>query len=513
MEKRGIRGTKIISSFLSLAILGILIIAGPAQAFFFIIALSDNEADKGEMISFIVSINIESPDRLPVNNLSLELKGPISKTCTFTPSGNPIEGCSNMIINKISTTIFTQGNLTGNYSNIIYNWGYGYGYGYGYSYNFPNQFLSYNITLNTSILEYGEYKTFFKAIIGSDIFSQRGENLIIMKEAINSGSDIPRIWMCDERLITDDSINSGRTSNSGERLIERINNYAFEGEQLSWKVLVMDGNGIENIKDVYATVNGDIETNCRKVPGPTQIPAECGARINEKSLTGTFFNKRTQAFYQCKLTVETSYSMYGKSNIIIKAQDKEGHIISIDEKESWFLNPVVGLKIDGNLTFWNITSGVLQYSRTIILQNDADPDSGVILDMFISGSDFYDSSSSGARCPNTNKLALNNFRYFAANGAYSTLNDSEIGLRGLGTLDDRRKNSEGYINIGYGNKFSPRFFYNGYEIIQAAPNGPYWNANLLAIGAEMSITVNLNLPEPCRGNFDIGKIYLWAEAV
>ena len=128
--------------------------------------------------------------------------------------------------------------------------------------------------------------------------------------------------------------------------------------------------------------------------------------------------------------------------------------------------------------------------------------------MIISNRYFYDSSKSGALCPTTNQLSLSNFRYYATKGAYSTAQDLGVG-RGT-----RVKDAKGYIGIGYGKGFNnPYPFYDGYEILQSAKVGPYYTANLLSPGSEVSITFRLDLPEPCSGDFDTGSIYFWGEAV
>lgn len=87
---------------------------------------------------------------------------------------------------------------------------------------------------------------------------------------IQSEKFAPAIWMCEDRVADDDNTEPGRTSYGGQQLVERINNYAFEGEQLSLNVLIMDKNGISNVKDVSVTMGNlqgtgnDIEANCRK---------------------------------------------------------------------------------------------------------------------------------------------------------------------------------------------------------------------------------------------------------
>src|SRR3989344_3243612 len=291
----------------------------------------------------------------------------------------------------------------------------------------------------------------------------------------------PRIWMCDSRVVYDDATEPGRISGDGQRLVERINNYAFEGEQIKWDVLVQDKNGVEKIEHVFATVGdqqgegNDVEVNCQRkfVRDRERIPESCNARILEEQL-------------------------------------HEFDADTMDENEFWFLNPVIALNIDGDLTFEDVRPGTSSYSDTLLVGNEADVSSGVLLDMFISGTDFYDSSSSHAACPDTNQLSLSAFRYFATNGAYSTSAD----LENDAVDGDRDTDAEGYVNIEYGIGFNnPDPFYNNAEILQAPMVGPYYPGNILAPGAEMALTFRLNLPEPCNGDFDSGSIFFWGEAI
>jgi hypothetical protein len=321
---------------------------------------------------------------------------------------------------------------------------------------------------------------------------------------------VPRVWMCGDRTVFDDATEPGRVSEDGQFLQERLNNYAFEGEQVQWDVLVFDKNGIDKVIDVYGTIGSsqgagnDIEVNCVLtdiLSGESQIDPECNARILEEELYTPGYDN-VAAYYTCTLTVETPDSMYGEYWVTVEAEDLDGLLGTMDENEYWFFNPIIALSIDGDLTFEDVRPGTSSYSSTLLVGNDADAGSGVMLDMFISGTDFYDSSSSGARCPSSNTLELENFRYFATSGAYST-------------LDDPRRDAEGYVGIAYGIGFNdPNPFYNANEIIQAGPApGPYFGANILAPGAEQAITFRLDLPEPCNGDFDTGSIYFWGEAI
>jgi len=321
----------------------------------------------------------------------------------------------------------------------------------------------------------------------------------------------PLVWGCGNRLVSDDNTEPGRISGPGQPLIERINNYAFEGEQIQWNVLVMDKNGINKVMDVYATVGddqgsgNDIEVNCVENLGGynNYIDASCNARILEEDLTGNELDTATQRYYTCTLTVETPESMpSGKYWMTVEAEDLDGLLGTMDENEYWFLNPTVALSVTGDLAFENVRPGTSSYSDTLLVGNAADAGSGVLLDMFISGTDFYDSASSGAMCPTTNQLALSNFRYFATNGGYSSITDG-------------RSDSEGYLPIAYGIGFNdPNQFYGTNEILRAGPSlGPYSGSNILTPGSEIPLTFRLNLPEPCNGDFNTGSIYFWGEAI
>jgi hypothetical protein len=305
----------------------------------------------------------------------------------------------------------------------------------------------------------------------------------------------------------DDATKPGRITTDGQPILERINNYAFEGEQIQWKVLVMDKNGIEKVRDVYATVDGNIEANCQldHVLGMEErIDTACNARIGEEELT-IIGHSNFAAYYICTLTIETPESMYGQSDITVEAVDLDEEIGTMDEKETWFLNPTVSLGIDGAVTFNSLRPGTSEYSGLLTVTNNAEDGSGVLMDMFVSGTDFYDSSKSGAKCGTTNQLSLKQFSYYATNGEYSTNQDMEVG---------RTCDSEGYCGVNYGIGFNdPKPFYNRNEIIQAQKVGPYYTANLLPPGAQMSLTFRVNVPEPCNGNFNSGHIYFWGEAI
>ena len=367
--------------------------------------------------------------------------------------------------------------------------------------------------------------------------------------AVDVGTDItpdietedfpPLIWLCDDRVVVDDRVESGRIDGQavydkdnnlkGYELIERHHNYAFEGEKLEYTVLVMDKNGINKIEDVYMTLGdeqgegNDIEVNCvERLDLGDGVDESCNARIDEEEIDD--WNSQVMRYYECTFTVETADSMYGEFWITAEVTDLDGLSSTVDENEFWFLNPVIALSLIGDLTFSDVRPGTVSYSDTLLVGNDADEGSAVALDMFITGTDFYDSGSSGAMCPTTNQLQLQGegpdgtlgtdddtgFRYYTVKGAYSTAGDDTVDD---GDLPNARVlDAESYLNIQYANAFSTNL-YDEAEILQDIAIGPYWIANILAPGEEFAITFKLTLPEPCNGDFDSGSLYFWGEAI
>jgi hypothetical protein len=301
---------------------------------------------------------------------------------------------------------------------------------------------------------------------------------------INTEDFAPLVWLCD-REVADDLVEPQLYD------APRFNNYAFEGESITWEVLVMDKNGKEKISDVFATIGdvqgdgNDIEANCVRKNTQVSPFEQCEATILEEHVQ---WNSDLMAVYECQLTVETPDSMYGEFWATVEAEDMDGLTGTMAQNEYWFLNPTIALSIDGDLVFDDVRPGSVARSSTLLVGNDADDGSGVLLDMYISGSDFYDSSSSGAMCPVTNQLSLAQFTYDVVNGQFQSTDQA----------------------IRWGdNIFQAGRMMDGVLFGDATANG----ANFLAPGAEMSVTFQLDLPEPCNGDFDTGDIFFWGEAI
>jgi hypothetical protein len=322
----------------------------------------------------------------------------------------------------------------------------------------------------------------------------------------------PLIWGCGSGVENYESV--------------RKNDYAFEGEKIHLKVLVMDLKGTTDIKDIMATIGpsegagNDGIVECKKITSSSdEIPSICGANINSEQLT-TFYPS-IMSYYDCSYTVKSPDYNHGEYFLTVEAQDADGNNAVLNEDEYWFLNPVISLTTNSDLAFGNLVPGKVSYSKALTVKNDAEAGSGVMVDMFISGTDFTDESYTSGKndisyCPGPGKLGLDRVRYFAKNAAFSTKNNLDSDFEGYLSLpqgtdlsNSKRimRNNVCMSNYGYGDFANAT---RGSSTIVDAD----WNCgNALSPGSDMTLTFKVDVPELCVGNFDDGQIYLWGEAI
>ena len=125
MSKGNIMNRKYTSVGITLGIVLMLIISGPASAVTVgIIGLSGSHV-QGTDVSFTVNITIDEPDKyVPISNLSLDISGSVNSEHFFTLDGT-------LIVPNNSITITPISPPTNDYG-----FGYGYGYDAGYGYEF-----------------------------------------------------------------------------------------------------------------------------------------------------------------------------------------------------------------------------------------------------------------------------------------------------------------------------------------------------------------------------------------
>ena len=107
------------STLITLFIVLMLVISGPAQAVSVTISGLETSYTQGSSVNFQVKIEINDIDHfVPITNISLNLTGPENKNRVFGLDGTPLSGDSIIIIVPFS----------------IPENDFGYGYGYGASY-------------------------------------------------------------------------------------------------------------------------------------------------------------------------------------------------------------------------------------------------------------------------------------------------------------------------------------------------------------------------------------------
>jgi len=309
------------------------------------------------------------------------------------------------------------------------------------------------------------------------------------------------------RVLIDDPYGVLPHNDNGDITV-RENNYAFTGEQIKWIVLVWDKNGIpEKISDVFAgwsdQTNGPLDpetqVNCQYLRAVTGNLANQGypnvrrPGDQEAQING---NADTMGEYICTLTIEPN--CHGQKWLGAKAIDLSGLSGTIQEADSWFCNPSMDLSISGNINFGELGPGE-QGASTFSVENTGEEGSGILEVLAISGTDFYDPSSSGALCPTSNQLKLQ-----GVNPSQFTTGFWYTATMGIHTVSNKR--------IPYGNEI------NEADPIFSPANGHLtadWGSSLVAMspGSEATMTLHLGIPVPCNGQFTDGDISLWAVAL
>jgi len=147
------------STIITLAIVAMLLISGPAQAVTVLISGMQNSYTKGEDIDFQLIIELNEQDKyVPLTNISLDLIGNVTRKAVFALDGTQISGTCNIKMKPISVPNADDfGHGYGYDSGYGYNFGYGYGYGYGYGGGGGKINLIYNVTIETTCLPPGHY--------------------------------------------------------------------------------------------------------------------------------------------------------------------------------------------------------------------------------------------------------------------------------------------------------------------------------------------------------------------
>ncbi|MBI2629251.1 hypothetical protein HYW74_04155 [Candidatus Pacearchaeota archaeon] len=157
---------------MSLIIIAVLVISGPAQAFTLAIDSNKDFVSKGENITFDVSVKMNSNEETSLNTITLTLDGPDgSKECVFDSNGNKLSQCMGVVN-------ITKVNVAGGI----------YGYLSEFGYGFKDKEVTYKITLDTDGYSLGAYDIIAKAVIGNDVIIQEMSNKVVIKSESSSSN-------------------------------------------------------------------------------------------------------------------------------------------------------------------------------------------------------------------------------------------------------------------------------------------------------------------------------------
>jgi hypothetical protein len=163
-SKKARTAIKVLTSLLTLGIIAMLVLSGPATAFSLSVNSDKQSILIGDKVTFDVNLNVNNDEFNDINSLTLVIDGPSKKECTFDISGNKLSPCSG--VEKITSSITD-----------IQGYGYLSSFGYGYSAGKQIKFL---ITINSQGYLTGDYSTSIKVVSESSIITEAGNNLKIV---------------------------------------------------------------------------------------------------------------------------------------------------------------------------------------------------------------------------------------------------------------------------------------------------------------------------------------------
>lgn len=252
---------RVLSVIISLVIIFGILISGPASAVtLYIHSPSDTTPTQGDLVSFIIEVDLADGERLPIQNLSLVLtrNGDTPITCDFALNGSMLSGgnCEDLTILPLGSRPvgYGYGYMFGygygyfgtqvTTTNTTFGYGYGYGYtqGYGYGGQYTYSELAYNVTWNTQGWQDGSwYINLYANVLGpqGQYFQFRTQNPLVI--FLNPG-----VVFSFAGYTYDTAKNPLNGTNV---TIEMVTGFG-PGAQLSWYSALSNENGFFNITNI-----------------------------------------------------------------------------------------------------------------------------------------------------------------------------------------------------------------------------------------------------------------------
>lgn len=166
-----------ISVMITFFVIAILLISGPAQAVILDIQSLPTEAKAGDIISFIFRIDIDPHERIPLNQLILDIDG---TECNYYINGTLLPGspqaCNAFTLAETNQAPYTYG--YGYASDAMTSQQQYYGYGYGYGYSSTATDMTYSVTWDTGSYTQGAHTIQISAISNSTNENHQYDSII-----------------------------------------------------------------------------------------------------------------------------------------------------------------------------------------------------------------------------------------------------------------------------------------------------------------------------------------------
>lgn len=266
----------------------------------------------------------------------------------------------------------------------------------------------------------------------------------------------------------------------------RVGQYAFEGETISYTVMIRDPNGVPDIGNLYVMINDVEKVLCE----PITSRESCDGLGN--------FDRTTDKWFTCTYTVEPTATNYD-AEVSLQVYNGVGVPTESSFDENFVFNPGLSLDVDTDdqlpIAFEPGLPGECVHSTNkIVVTNNAD--NGVNLWVYIASTDLTASSGVG-HCPTTNQIdvTVNMFLRARSGTAQSPW---------LSMFKYDETDGCDYVCGG-----PPRPTCYGGKPIVLPPS----TDNKLTNGASLEVELKLCYPVPCIGTFDQGTIYVYGMAI
>lgn len=265
--------------------------------------------------------------------------------------------------------------------------------------------------------------------------------------------------------------------------------YAFAGETMTYYIIVEDEDGENNIDKVLLLKDGVGIGQCSEL----DVFADGATLSQYMTTTGALvYDDETMNTYRCRAVIQSSW--VGDAEFSVKATDEDGLFAESTWSDLLALNPPLSITLTGAVSFGSVKAGETVTSNTVYLNNVGTD--GVVMDMYIASDDYFaDPTNEDAICGDANGIPYTEFSYYATKGSVDS-GDNNGAYNGLGTscsADD-----DEYTELpSHSGEVEDMC-----RIINHAEQGSF-----LTQGQSMSLTFQLDVPEPCSGSFTDGEFH------